>query len=62
MNRGKFTCEKNLLWVMAVNRDVLARPESLDDANGVVLDLDSSANPGRGQQEGNVCNGGRTWP
>ena len=51
------TCEENLVGLMAVSRDVLAQAESLDHADRIVLDMDSSESPVHGQQEGSAYNG-----
>jgi len=42
---------------MALNRETLARAESLDESDRVVLDMDSSESPVHGQQEGSAYNG-----
>jgi DDE family transposase len=42
---------------MAVNRDVIGQAETLDRADRLVLDMDSSASPVHGQQEGSAYNG-----
>ena len=51
------TREENLVGLMAVNRDVIGQAETLDRADRVVLDMDSSESPVHGQQEGSACNG-----
>ena len=51
------TREENLLGPMALNRDLLAQAECLDDSDRVVLDMDSSESPVHGQQEGSAYNG-----
>ena len=43
--------------LMALNRETLARAESSDQSDRVVLDMDSSESPVDGQQEGSSCNG-----
>jgi len=49
------TREENLVGLMAVNREVLARANP--GAERVVLDMDSSESPVHGQQEGSAYNG-----
>ena len=51
------TREENLVGLMALNRDLLAQSELLDDTYRVVLDMDSSESPVHGQQEGSAYNG-----
>ena len=51
------TREENLVGLMAVNRDLIGQAETGDGADRVVLDRDSSASPGQGQQEGRAYNG-----
>jgi hypothetical protein len=51
------TKEENLIGLMALNRDVLAQADALDDSDRVVLDIDSSESPVHGQQEGSAYNG-----
>ena len=51
------TREENLVGLMALNRDVLAQTDLVDDTDRVVLDLDSSESPVHGQQEGSAYNG-----
>ena len=51
------TREENLVGLMAVNRDVIGQAETLDRADRVVLDMDSSESPVHGQQEGSAYNG-----
>jgi hypothetical protein len=51
------TCEANLVGLMAVNRDVIGHPETLDRSDRVVLEIDSSESPVHGQQEGSAYNG-----
>jgi hypothetical protein len=48
---------KNLVGLMAVNRDVIGQAETLDRSDRVVLDMDSSESPVHGQQEGSAYNG-----
>ena len=48
------TREENLVGLMALNRDLLAQTELLDDPDRVVLDMDSSESPVHGEQEG-IC-------
>jgi hypothetical protein len=51
------TREENLVGLMAVNRDLIGQAETLDHADRVVLDMDSSESPVHGQQEGSAYNG-----
>ena len=51
------TREENPVGLMALNRDLLAQTERLDDPDRVVLDMDSSESPVHGQQEGSAYNG-----
>ncbi len=51
------TREENLIGLMAFNRQTLARAESSDEPDRVVLDMDSSESPVHGQQEGSAYNG-----
>jgi hypothetical protein len=51
------TSEENLIGLMALNRETLARAESSDESDRVVLDMDSSESPVHGQQEGSAYNG-----
>jgi hypothetical protein len=51
------TREENLVGLMALNRDLLAQTELLDDPDRVALDMDSSESPVHGQQEGSAYNG-----
>jgi hypothetical protein len=51
------TGEKNVVGLMAVNRDLIERAETFDHADRVVLDMDSSESPVHGQQEGSAYNG-----
>ena len=45
------------MGLMALNRDLLAQTELLDDPDRVVLDMDSSESQVHGQQEGSAYNG-----
>ncbi len=49
--------EENLLGLMAVNRELVARAEEDDESERVVLDMDSTESPVHGQQEGSAYNG-----
>ena len=49
--------EENLLGLMALNRELVGQAEAFDDAERVVLDLDSTESPVHGQQEGSAYNG-----
>jgi len=49
--------EKNLIGLMAVNRDVISQAETWDQSDRTVLDMDSSESPVHGQQEGSAYNG-----
>ena len=49
--------EENLLGLMALNRGLVGQAEAFDDAERVVLDLDSTESPVHGQQEGSAYNG-----
>ena len=51
------TREENLVGLMALNRDMLAQSDLMDDGDRVVLDMDSSESPVHGQQEGSAYNG-----
>jgi hypothetical protein len=51
------TREENLVGLMAVNRELIGQAETLDHADRVVLDMDSSESPVHGQQEGSAYNG-----
>ena len=51
------TREENLVGLMAVNRDVIGRAETVDRSDRTVLDMDSSESPVHGQQEGSAYNG-----
>ena len=42
---------------MALNRELVGQAEAFDDAERVVLDLDSTESPVHGQQEGSAYNG-----
>ena len=44
--------EENLIGLMALNREKLGQAESLDGSGRVLLDMDSSESPVRGEQEG----------
>ena len=48
--------EENLLGLMALNRELVGQAEAFDDAERVVLDLDSTESPVHGQQEGSAYN------
>ena len=48
---------ENLLGLMAVNRELLARAALATGADRVVLDMDSSESPVHGAQEGSAYNG-----
>lgn len=50
------TSEENLIGLMALNRETLARAESSAESDRVVLDMDSSESPVHGQQEGSAYN------
>ena len=54
---GLLTREENLVGLMAVNRDMVVQAESLDHADRIVLDMNSSESPVHGQQEGSAYNG-----
>ena len=49
--------EENLLGLMALNRELVGQAEAFDDAERIVLDLDSTESPVHGQQEGSAYNG-----
>ncbi len=49
--------EENLLGLMALNRELVGQAEAFDDAERVVLNLDSTESPVHGQQEGSAYNG-----
>ena len=49
--------EENLLGLMALNRELVGQAEAFDDSERVVLDMDSTESPARGQQEGSAYNG-----
>ena len=51
------TRAENLLGLMAVNRELLARAALATRADRVVLDMDSSESPVHGAQEGSAYNG-----
>ena len=51
------TRSENLLGLMAVNRELLARAALATRADRVVLDMDSSESPVHGAQEGSAYNG-----
>ena len=51
------TREENLVGLMAVNREVLARAGMPTRAGRIVLDMDSSESPVHGAQEGSAYNG-----
>ena len=48
---------ENLLGLMAVNRELLARAEMPTRAGRIVIDMDSSESPVHGAQEGSAYNG-----
>ncbi len=54
---GMLAGDDNLIGLMAVNRELLAHAEAGDDAERVVLDMDSTESPVHGQQEGGAYNG-----
>jgi len=49
--------EENLIGLMVVNRELIARGEAQDESERVVLDMDSTESPVHGQQEGSAYNG-----
>jgi Transposase DDE domain group 1 len=49
--------DENLIGLMAVNRELVAQAEGCDEAERVVLDMDSTDSPVHGQQEGSAYNG-----
>jgi len=51
------TQEKNLAGLAAINRELLAKVETKDFPQRVVLDMDSTEIPVYGQQEQSACNG-----
>ena len=51
------TREKNLVGLMAVNREMLAQAGMPTRAGRIVLDMDSSESPVHGAQEGSAYNG-----
>jgi hypothetical protein len=51
------TQEENLIGLMAVNRELLARAELPTRADRALLDMDSSESPVHGAQEGSAYNG-----
>ena len=53
---GLLASDENLIGLMAVNRELIAQAEG-DDAERVVLDMDSTESPVHGQQEGSAYNG-----
>src|SRR3974377_1265095 len=51
------TQEKNLAGLAAINRELVAKVETIDSAQRVVLDMDSTEIPVYGQQENSAYNG-----
>jgi hypothetical protein len=51
------TQEKNLTGLAAINRELIAKAETIDSAQRVVLDMDSTEIPVYGQQENSAYNG-----
>jgi Transposase DDE domain group 1 len=51
------TQEENLSGLAVVNRELIARAETIDSPQRVVLDMDSSEIPVHGQQEQSSYNG-----
>ena len=51
------TRAENLVWLRAVNRELLAQAEQPIRAGRIVLDMDSSESPVHGEQEGGAYNG-----
>ena len=49
--------EKNLLGLLAVNRELVAQAVAQDESERIVLDMDSTESPVHGQQEGSAYNG-----
>jgi len=54
---GMLASDENLIGLMAVNRELIGQAEGADDAQRVVLDMDSTESPVHGQQEGSAYNG-----
>ena len=51
------TEEENLFGLAVINRELIARAETVDTPQRVVLDMDSTEIPVYGQQEQSACNG-----
>jgi len=51
------TQEKNLSGLAAINREMIARAETIESSQRVVLDMDSTEIPVYGQQENSAYNG-----
>jgi hypothetical protein len=49
--------DENLIGLMVVNRELIAKAEVQDESERVVLDMDSTESPVHGQQEGSAYNG-----
>ena len=49
--------DQNSIGLMAVNRDLVAQADVSDNAERVVLDMDSTESPVHGQQEDSAYNG-----
>ena len=49
--------DENLIGLMAVNRDLVAQADVSDNAERVILDMDSTESPVHGQQEDSAYNG-----
>ncbi len=54
---GLLTQEENLAALAAINRELIAKAETIDASHGVVLDMDSTAIPVYGEQEQSAYNG-----
>jgi hypothetical protein len=51
------TQEKNLAGLAAINRELIAKAETIDSSQRAVLDMDSTEIPAYGEQERSSYNG-----
>ena len=51
------TQEENLAGLAAINRELIAKAETIDSPQRIVLDMDSTEIPVYGQQENSAYNG-----